>query len=589
MVKREITELRNLMTQNGIDAYWVPGTDPHQSEYLPEAWNRRSWLSGFNGSAGDCVVMQDTAWLWTDSRYFLQAGSQLKDSGIQLMKMGEPGVPEIPDFLKKNLKGKLGLDPQLFLSTDASDLQNKLGEENVVFIEENLVDSLWKDRPSLPLAPVQPLSETFTGQSVSEKLARVRSEMEKSDADFHVISQLDAICWLFNIRGEDVMYNPVVVSYAAIGKENAWLFIDERKHSQALVDALPDDVNILKYNEFGVFLEARTRGLNVLIDKGTASQWMVGKLEQARVIRGTSPVTLLKARKNAVELEGIRKAHERDGASMVRFFMWLEKEVPGGKVTEISASEKLTGFRSTNRHYQGQSFGSISGYASNGAIVHYSATGESDRVLKPEGIYLIDSGGQYLDGTTDITRTLALGQPTAEQKDRFTRVLKGHLTLKNARFPRGTTGPQLDTLARKALWDVSLNYGHGTGHGVGHYLCVHEGPQAISYYRGAGVAMEPGMVVSNEPGYYKAGEYGIRIENLVYVVEAPSNPSDPSVFYTFENLTMCPIDKKLVDVDLLSEQERIAFNAYHEEVYRRLVPYLDQDEQAWLKEATTAL
>ena len=589
MVKKEIQEIRELMKEEGIQAYWIPSTDPHQSEYLPDCWNRRSWLSGFTGSAGDLVVLENSAYLWTDSRYFLQAEHQLRNSGIQLMKLGIPEFPTIHEFLKKNLDGKLGMDPELISISEAKKIQTLLGTDRVAFLKKNLVDRVWKDRPGLPKGMIEIHDIQFSGLPVPDKLTEVRKAMGKKDAEFHIVTQLDAIAWLFNIRGQDVEFNPLVVAYAVVGPQKAWLFVDPVKVSSELRSYLPGQVEIMPYTSFGNFLKEQTQGKTVLLDFASANYYIGKKLDNAILVEGDSPVTLLKAKKNDVEIEGFKRSHIRDGASMVRFFMWLEREVPGGQITEISAAEKLTEFRSGNEHYRGPSFGSISGYGSNGAIVHYSATADSNADLKNEGIYLIDSGGQYNDGTTDITRTLALGTPTAEQIDRFTRVLKGHLSLGMARFPKGTCGPQLDTLARKALWDAGLNYGHGTGHGVGSFLCVHEGPQAVSYYRGAGVPMEPGMVVSNEPGYYKTGEYGIRIENLVFVKECPGNETDPSEFLCFENLTMCPIQKTLVDTDLLSPEEREEFNRYQQEVFNKLSPLLNPEEVEWLRQATCPL
>ncbi|PIE89174.1 MAG: peptidase M24 [Acidobacteria bacterium] len=589
MIKQRIKHLREKMKEMDVQAYWVPSTDPHQSEYLPLCWNRRAWLSGFDGSAGDLLITDTFAGLWTDSRYFLQAESQLKGTGIDLMKMGQPNTPSIEQFAKQNLKGRLAIDPRLLSPKSAASLVKELGADRVAFLEDNLVDTIWTDRPPIPQDPIEAHPIAFSGKSTAQKLDDVSREMAKVHADYHVVTQLDAIAWLFNLRGSDVAYNPVFISYALIGREEAWLFVPPGKLSQEVKSTLPDNITVCNYSDFGPKLKTLTKSKKVLIDFDSANQWIVQKLDQAIICTQDSPVTLMKARKNEVELEGFRQAHIRDGAAMVKFLIWLEQNVPTGTVTEITASNKLAEIRSKGKNFKGLSFNSISGYASNGAIVHYRATKASAKTLMPEGIYLIDSGGQYLDGTTDITRTVSLGNPTAEQKDCFTRVLQGHLALANAQFPVGTCGPQLDTLARKPLWDIALNYGHGTGHGVGSFLCVHEGPQAISYYRGAGVPLEEGMVVSNEPGYYKTGEFGMRIENLIYVQKAESNPSDPSDFLCFGNLTLCPIDLKLIQTDLLSSKERSQLNTYHQNVKRALTPLLNESERQWLEKATAPI
>ena len=589
MIKNQIQQIRNLMKEKQIQAYWVPSTDPHQSEYLPDCWNRRSWVSGFTGSAGDLVILEESAALWTDSRYFLQAETQLGGSGIDLMKMGQPDTPTIHQFLKKNMTGKLGIDPRLVSPKGADSLMDCLGKDRVLFLEENLVDAIWEDQPSIPLSPVLSHPIEFSGRSCIEKLTDIRKEMKAYSAEFHVVTQLDAIAWLFNIRGTDVQFNPVTIAYALIGMQDAWLFTYSKKVTDEIETFLHSGVSIADYEGFGDMLADKTRGKSVLVDFDSANHWIIQKLSSADVINKPSPITLLKAKKNETEIEGFKQAHIRDGVAMVSFLIWLEQAVPAGGVTELSAAEKLAGFRAIGERFRGLSFDTISGYAGNGAIVHYSATQESNKTLYPEGIYLVDSGGQYSDGTTDITRTVTLGNPTAQQKDRFTRVLKGHLALANAKFPKGTCGPQLDTLARKPLWDRGLNYGHGTGHGVGSFLCVHEGPQAVSYYRGEGVPMEPGMVISNEPGYYKTGEYGMRIENLIYVKEMPSNAADPSDFLNFGNLTVCPIDRKLVDTELLSPEEKYQFNAYHQYVYETLAPLLSTEEKNWLKKATEVI
>jgi Xaa-Pro aminopeptidase len=404
-------------------------------------------------------------------------------------------------------------------------------------------------------------------------------------ADVLVLSALDQIAWTFNIRGSDVEYNPVVIAYALILKDEARLFLEEGKLSKPDQDVLSRDAAIFPYEDFATQLkDVAKKKVRVLVDKATVSRWIVNHIaDPEQIIARQSPVTPMKACKNETELEGFRRCHIRDGVAMVRFLHWLENAVAGGGITEISAAEKLLEFRKEQDLFQGQSFAPISAYGAHGAIVHYSASSESDIELKPEGIYLIDSGAQYLDGTTDITRTLALGEPTEEQKDRFTRVLKGHIDLAMSRFPEGTTGIQLDTIARKPLWDIRRNYGHGTGHGIGVFLNVHEGPQAISYYRGIGEALKPGMICSNEPGFYKAGEYGIRIENLVEVIPDASSETGDQKFYAFSSATLCPIETRLIDKSLLTATEIAYFNDYHKRVKEVLSPLLDEDDKYWLE------
>lgn len=592
MVNEHLNQLRELMRQHGIQAYIIPSTDPHQSEYLPERWQRRQWLSGFTGSAGDLVVTLNKSGLWTDSRYFLQAEQQLAGSEIQLFRMGQPEVPEIPVWLCRELKpgDKVGIDPQVFSYHQAQSLEETLRSHGILLttIETNLVDAIWQDRPPFPDAPARPHPIKFSGETTESKLNRVREKMAAEHCQAHVLSTLDAIAWTFNIRGKDVEYNPVVISYAIITANGAALFIPQNKVNRALRDHLEGIAEIFDYSDFREkLLELNSAGTRIWLDPDTASRWMVNLLTgDAELFFKTSPVTLFKAIKNQTEIDGFRQAHIRDGVAMVKFLHWLEKAVPAGDVTEMSAEDKVEEFRAQQELYDGPSFHPISAYNEHGAIVHYSAGPETNVELQPEGIFLFDSGGQYLDGTTDITRTVALGPATDEQKDRFTRVLKGHIRLAMARFPRNTAGNQLDTIARKPLWDVGLNYGHGTGHGVGSYLNVHEGPQGISYYRGIGVPMEIGMVTSNEPGYYKTGEYGIRTENLILTVPDENRADDEWEFYRFETITLCPIDRNLIDPVLLSEEERRWLNDYHEKVRQALLPFLEKDEREWLEEAT---
>ncbi len=590
-----LDKVRAQLKERDLSAYLIPSEDPHQSEYPPACWLRREAITGFTGSAGEAVVAIQNAALWTDSRYFLQAASQLKGSGFQLMKMGLPDTPSIQEWLRDNLAegDRVGVDPRVMTHLRFVSLSHYLGRFGIelVAVADNLVDPVWEDQPSVPMEPVVEHAIEWAGKSVQEKLDDVRRQLNSAGADAHVISALDCIAWLFNIRGSDVAFNPVVVSYAWIDRDRAVLYVHPGKLDADLAGRLKDaGVTIAPYDRFGEDLQQCEHVDRMLLDRTTVSQWIVTLLpENVEPIMGDSPVTLMKACKNESELKGMRQAHVRDGVAMVRFLRWLEQAVPAGGITEISASDKLASFREELDRYMGPSFAPISGYREHGAIIHYSATTDSDVELKPEGIYLIDSGGQYLDGTTDITRTVSLGKPHYREQEMFTRVLKGHIMLSMTRFPEGTPGRQLDTVSRLPLWEIGKTFMHGTGHGVGAYLNVHEGPQAISYYRCTGVPLMTGMVVSNEPGYYEAGEFGIRVENLVYVTPDDETADNELPFLRFENLTLCPIDRRLILEDMLSQTERAYLNTYHARVFEELSPMLDEDDKKWLHLATAPI
>ncbi len=596
MSSEHVSALRKLMKKYKLNAYLIPSTDPHQSEYVPALWQRRAWFSGFDGSAGDVLVTTDKAGLWTDSRYFLQAEDQLRGTGIELFKIGVPEVPTLTQFIKSELKAgqTVGVDPQLLAYSEAAEMEKELQSKDIrlEYVEENLIDLLWHDRPALPREPVYLWDETYAGERAENKLRRIREKMRAEGAEVHVLTMLDTIAWTFNIRSNDVDYNPVAIAYAIITMEKAELFLDTDKISKKIKKELKPIVKIYSYTDFKKRLNKYAkRKTKIWLDHTSVNQWIVSLVtrKKSAVIFKESPVTLFKAVKNATELEGFRNCHIRDGVAMVKFLHWLEQAVPKGGVTEISASDKLEAFRSEVELFKGLSFETISGFNEHGAIVHYTSSPETDVELNGDGIYLIDSGGQYLDGTTDITRTIAIGSPTDEQRDRFTRVLKGHLQLSMASFPRGTQGIQLDTIARKPLWDIGLNYGHGTGHGVGAFLSVHEGPQGISYYRGIGVPLVEGMVCSNEPGYYKTGAYGMRIETLIQVVKDETRSTEDFEFLKFETFTMCPVDRNLIKKDLLSSEEIDYLNAYHQQVYHTLSPFLEGVELSWLKKATNPI
>ncbi len=579
------------MKEHDLDAYFVPSTDPHQSEYVPTFWQRRAYMSGFTGSAGDLLVLKEKAGLWTDGRYFLQAEQELAGSGIDLFKMGMINVPTLEEFISEELESgqRLGVDPRVLGISRSEEIEkwlNGFGAE-IVLLDENLVDEVWTDQPPMPREPISVLDECYSGEGVEAKLGRIRKEMAKRKVDAHLLTQLDSVAWAFNVRGKDVNYNPVAIAYGLITPQDARLFIHPEKVSQEVRERLTPHVTAVPYEEIGNALkDLSKRKARVWVDPTNSNRWSVDLLKRCELLVEPTPIARMRSRKNETQMVGMRTAHVRDGVAMVKFLSWLEEAVPKGDVTELSAEERLEKFRSEGDHFQGLSFRTISGYGEHGAIVHYAASETSNAELKSEGIYLIDSGAQYLDGTTDITRTVLLGASASDhEKACFTRVLKGHIRLARVSFPKGVRGMRLDTLAREALWQAGLDYNHGTGHGVGSYLGVHEGPQSISPTRCIGVPLEIGNVQSNEPGYYEAGKFGIRIENLVMVEANPKFTSDGEEWYQFETLTLCPIDTKLVDTSLLDKSERKWLNEYHQRVEEMLSPLLPEKERAWLEKA----
>lgn len=588
----KIALLRQAMNQYDIAAYIIPSSDPHLSEYPAPCWKSREWISGFTGSAGTVIVTQDKAGLWTDSRYFLQAADQLADSGIELYKSGLPETPTIQDFLLHTLqKGQtVGLDGNTYSVSDAASLSAALKKKGIsLSTGHDLIREIWKDRPSLPADPFFILPETYSGMPAHEKLIRINNKLQQAGADCTILCALDEIAWTFNIRGNDVAYNPVVISYAFISEDESVLFIQpEKLHAELAGELKKEGVVLADYSLVKTYMSKLKPGTSVLVDKSKTNAALFEAIPSTcDIVEAPSPVAMLKAVKNETEIEGFRNAMIKDGVALTRFYIWLEKTLANGeKVTETDVAEKLSEFRSKQALYVSDSFATICGYKEHGAIVHYSATPESNARIKTDGILLIDSGAQYMDGTTDITRTWSLGEPTEAQKKDFTRVLKGHISLAKCKFPRGTRGSQLDILARKALWDSGTNYLHGTGHGIGHFLNVHEGPQSIRMEENP-VALQPGMVISNEPGLYRTDEYGIRTENLILVRE--DSQTEFGTFYGFETLTLCPIDKNLVEVSMLSVREHAWFNKYHQTVYEKLSPHLHEEEQAWLREKTSEI
>ncbi len=592
--RKKLSALRSLMKTHGLDAYYVPSVDPHQSEYVPANWQRRGWLSGFDGSAGDLLVTTRKAGLWTDSRYFLQAEAQLADSGIELMRMGVPGVPTLLEFAGRALKkGQvLGLDPRVMSLTAAEAFADALSVNGVKvkYVARNLVDTLWTDRPAPCDAPVKIHGPRYSGETTKSKLKRLRAAMKDAGAKVHVIGALDVIAWLFNIRSRDIEFTPVVISYAIVTERGAVLYVDESKVAKSVRKSLKSNVKIKAYDAVADDLRALSKKkLSVLVDPVTTNKWVCDLLKGCTLVRETSPVVAMKSIKNETQMNGLRDCHVRDGAAMIKFLTWLETAVPKGGVSEISASDQLTAFRAEQPAYQDNSFGPISGYAAHGAIVHYSATPETEIPLKPRGVYLIDSGGQYLDGTTDITRTVALGPVSKRAKTMFTLVLKGNINITRTPIPQGMSGQRLEILARQALMLHGENYGHGTGHGVGHYLGVHEGPMSVSPRDTANVPLQPGQFISIEPGHYEAGKFGIRIENMCLVVPDEKHSTDEMEWYKWEPVTLCPIDLKMVDKSLLNHAEIDWLNAYHKKVYKKVAPLLDGNHCKWLKKATRSI
>jgi Xaa-Pro aminopeptidase len=592
--KKRLCGLRELMAKWGVEAYLLPSTDEHHSEYVPERARRLAWLSGFTGSSGTVVVTGQEAFLWTDGRYHLQASQELDPQAFTLMRAGLEGVPEPEDLLCSRLAPgqKVGLDPRLVSIEGFRKMEERLGPFGIKILplEENLVDLLWEDRPPPPRGPIWPLPERFAGMGLGEKLELVRKELNRWGAQALVLGALDEIAWLLNLRGSDVPYNPVFQGYLLLTLEEALLFVETTRLSQGARDALLQRVSVQPYDRMaGVLRDLARAGMRFMVDPSSTSHWvreLMGR--ELNHLERPSPVALLKSVKNPVEREGMASCHVRDGAAMVRFLKWLEEQVPRGGLTELEAARYLDHLRASMEHHVGPSFETIVAYGPNGAIVHYRPSPRSTLELAPEGLVLVDSGAHYLDGTTDVTRTVALGQPTSMQKERFTRVLKGHIALASIRFPRGITGKQLDALARTHLWEVGLDYRHGTGHGIGCYLNVHEGPQSISP-RDPGVPLQEGMFLTNEPGYYEDGEYGIRIENVMMVEQARDSDSGYGPFLQFRTITMVPLDRRLICMDLLTARELAWVNQYHQKVRETLSPILEPQEASWLEEATRPL
>ena len=591
-IKDRITALRDFMSQNGISAFIVPSTDPHSGEYVPAHWESRKWLSGFSGSAGTIVVTKDNAGLWTDSRYFIQAEEQLKGTGIQLFKDRLPETPSISEWLGSVLnKGeKVGIDGWVNSMQEAASLRKELQTYGLeLTLVEDPFQYIWDDRPTLPQTPVFIHGLEYAGVSCSEKISKIKESIRSKGATGIILSSLDEIAWTLNLRGDDVHCNPLFISYLIISEKKNTLYILEEKVTEEVRSYLKEhDVEIEDYKNFSKNLKEFSGKDEELLQISPQANEALYTLasQHTNVIIAPSPVALMKAHKNPTEITGFRNAMERDGVAMVKLLRWLKDAVKAGEETELSVDEKLYELRAEQANFKGISFDTIAGYKEHAAIVHYEATPETSIPLKPEGMLLLDSGAQYLDGTTDITRTIVLGPLTEEEKKDYTLVLKGHLQLQNAQFPAGTCGTQLDVLARIAMWKAGINYLHGTGHGVGQFLSVHEGPHQVRMNH-MPTLLEPGMTLTDEPGIYKAGRHGIRIENTLVIVLAQE--SEFETFYKFEPLTLCPIDKEAILIDMLNDEELNWLNEYHQMVYNRLKPFLNEQEQVWLEEATSPL
>ena len=579
-----VTSLRSLMKTRGIDAYLIYGTDPHLSEYVPDAWRSREWISGFTGSYGKVVITSDRAILWTDSRYFIQAESQLSGTGIEMIRDRQADTIPVDGWLARELSpgGMVAIDGLTISASEAKLLEQKLGAKGIALdLSVDLVTELWANRPALPLAGIDDYPACFAGLSRPEKLAQIRNQLTGTGAGATLICQLDDLAWSFNLRGNDISYNPLFTGYGYVDHQQAVLFVDGVKVSDELKGVLErDGIRVMNYESVFSLLESLVLPPCYLDPDRTNSLIYQLVTKSSKVIDGLSLPTLLKSVKNEVEISGMREAHLRDGVAMVNFLYWFDTHFKKEKITELSVAEKLKTFRSAQDHFRGESFCPTVAFGSHGAIVHYSATPESEFEVATDGILLFDSGGQYLDGTTDITRTIATGKVTPQQQMDFTLVLKGMIQLAKAVFPENTKGYSLDTLARNALWNNGLNYGHGTGHGVGHYLSVHEGPMAIRPEYNA-EPIRAGQVITDEPGLYRTGEYGIRIENVLLCKK--DCLSDFGQFLSFDTLTFCPIDRKLINRLMLTDDELRWINNYHSDVYINLATRLDENVQKWLK------
>lgn len=588
-IELRLARLRELMKREHLSAFIFPSTDAHQSEYVADHWRGREWISGFNGSAGTAVVTMKSAALWTDSRYFLAAEEQLEGTEYQLMRLKMEGTPTIAEWLGKELQNvqspEVGLDGMVNSYNYVKDLIYSLRKLGGITLRTNLdpLEQIWENRPSLPANPVEIQPLEYAGETLASKVARIRKSLRELHADGMLVSALDDIAWALNLRGTDVHCNPVFVSYLLIESDKVSLFVDDNKLSPEVKQYLQDNqVSLYNYNKVEKCLESYSE-YNILLDGDETSYYLWKTVKCQEIVAAGSPIPAMKAVKNKAEIEGYRSAMLKDGVAMVKFLKWLKPAVEAGGQTEISIDEKLRSLRAEQKLFRDISFDTIAGYAQHGAIVHYEATPETDVVLKPEGLILIDSGAQYQDGTTDITRTIALGAVSAEMKYIYTLVLKAHIQLELVKFPDGASGTQLDAVGRECMWREGYNFLHGTGHGVGSYLCVHEGPHQIRM-EWMPTPLRAGMTLTDEPGLYLAGKFGVRIENTVLISDYMS--TEFGKFLQIEPLTLCPIDTTPIDVDMLLPEEIDWLNAYHHSVYEKLSPFLDEEEKIWLENAT---
>ncbi len=591
-IKQRLDDLREVMRREKLAAFIFPSTDAHQSEYVASHWQGREWISGFDGSAGTAVVTLDRAALWTDSRYFLAAEQQLQGTEYQLMKLRVEGTPTIGQWLIEQLADvespEVGLDGMVNSFHDTQALVDELRKAAGITVRTNFdpLEVIWKDRPSIPVNPVEIQPLEFAGESFQSKLSRIRTALRELHADGMLVSALDDIAWTLNLRGSDVHCVPVFVSYLLIASDKVSLFVDEEKLTPSVKDYLVGNgVSLYKYNKVEEGLRNYSE-YNILLDGDETSYRLWKTVKCREIVSFTSPIPAMKAIKNQSEIAGFRSAMLRDGVAMVKFLRWLKPAVEQGGQTEMSINEKLTSLRAEQEYFRGLSFDTIAGYQEHGAIVHYEATPQTDAVLRPEGLILIDSGAQYQDGTTDITRTIALGPVSERIKYIYTLVLKAHIQMELVKFPDGASGTQLDAVGRACLWRSGLNYLHGTGHGVGSYLSVHEGPHQIRM-EWKPTPLRSGMTVTDEPGIYLAGEFGVRIENTLLVKDYMQ--TEMGKFLQMESLTLCPIDTAPIDVLLLTEEEKNWLNVYHQLVFEKLSPWLDEEDKNWLREATKSL
>lgn len=592
MINQRLESLREVMKREHLAAFIFPSTDAHQSEYVADHWMGRAWISGFDGSAGTAVVTMHSAALWTDSRYFLAAEEQLKGTEFQLMKLKIPGTLSIAEWLGKELQDvdspEVGLDGWVNSYSSTSGLIADLRKAGGITVRTNFdpLEEIWKDRPSIPLKPVEIQPMEFAGEDVSSKIKRIRQALRAQHADGMLVSALDDIAWTLNLRGTDVHCVPVFVSYLLIASDKVSLFVDEAKVSSEIRAYLGSNgVSIYKYNKVEEGLKAYSE-YNILLDGNETSYYLWKAVRCQEIVQASSPIPAMKAVKNEAEIAGYRSAMLKDGVAMVKFLKWLLPAVEAGGETEISIDKKLTALRAEQKLFRDISFDTIAGYQAHGAIVHYEATPETDIPLKPEGLLLLDSGAQYQDGTTDITRTIALGPITEEMKHIYTLVLKAHIQLELAKFPDGASGTQLDALGRECMWREGFNFLHGTGHGVGSYLSVHEGPHQIRMEY-MPTPLRAGMTLTDEPGLYLAGKFGVRIENTVLLSDYMK--TEFGKFLQIEPLTLCPIDTAPIDLTMLMPEELAWLNEYHAKVYAELAPYLDEEEKKWLENATKTI